>query len=102
MVACRPNVSSLQLLVARLWLMAWQCSQVWSAVKSTRHLKQTLLYLIAYFMLQESKSSGLTNALDIITDHFSFRNLLPSYRYPTERVCIQSRKLILQIFRGLT
>jgi hypothetical protein len=28
---------------------------VWSAAKSASHLRQTLLYLVAYFMLQESR-----------------------------------------------
>lgn len=30
--------------------------QVWSAMKSAVHLKQCLLYLVCYFMLQESES----------------------------------------------
>lgn len=29
--------------------------QVWSAAKSAKELKQCLLYLVSYFMLQESK-----------------------------------------------
>lgn len=35
--------------------------QVWSAMKSIRHLKQVFLYLVAYFMLQESeyRASGV-------------------------------------------
>ena len=40
------------------WLMAgWSYQsirQIWSAMKSARQLKQCLLYLIAYFMLQET------------------------------------------------
>lgn len=38
----------------RWWLAGPQ--QVWSAVKSIRELKHCLLYLVAYFMLQESES----------------------------------------------
>jgi MFS-type transporter involved in bile tolerance (Atg22 family) len=38
------------------WLTAGP-KQVWSAMKSAVHLKHCMLYLIAYFMLQESKPS---------------------------------------------
>jgi MFS-type transporter involved in bile tolerance (Atg22 family) len=34
--------------------------QVWSAMKSIRHLKQVFLYLVAYFMLQESECRHLS------------------------------------------
>jgi hypothetical protein len=53
-VACRSKVSA-------IFFWVWQIKsnmlnrQVWSAAKSAAHLKQCMLYLVAYFMLQESK-----------------------------------------------
>ena len=38
------------------WLLVGP-KQVWSAMKAARQLKQCMLYLVAYFMLQESKST---------------------------------------------
>ena len=53
MVARRSQVSvtpnSSYILLTRLF------RQVWSAAKSASRLKQCMLYLVAYFMLQESE-----------------------------------------------
>ncbi|KAL1411607.1 hypothetical protein Q8F55_002571 [Vanrija albida] len=55
----------------RWWLAGPQ--QVWSALKSVRELKQCILYLVAYFMLQETFGTyfNITGILQNETIHYS-------------------------------